>query len=186
MGSNFFVRFVMRLLHYSSDPIASVHSVEQREDVRRYDKPQGLWVSVEGEDDWRSWCEGEQFGSPAEQICYRVELSAPARILRLSGSLDLLHFTEEYGFNPYADDRLFSKRDGIRWWEIAKQYDGIIIAPYCWQQRLELMWYYSWDCASGCIWNADAVECLVEEADATAIRAPQQHAELERTTQPIA
>lgn len=40
-------------------------------------------------------------------------------------------------------------------------YDG---APYQWECRLDrdTFWYYSWDCASACIWNLQAVRPLVE------------------------
>jgi hypothetical protein len=51
----------------------------------------------------------------------------------------------------------------IEWRKVAERFDGIIIAPYIWQRRLDLesSWYYSWDCASGCIWNASAVREIV-------------------------
>jgi len=38
---------------------------------------------------------------------------------------------------------------------VSKEYDGIEIAPYQWDARLSLIWYYGWDVASGCIWNLD-------------------------------
>lgn len=47
----------------------------------------------------------------------------------------------------------------LDWAAIGKLYDGIIIAPYLWERRLNggAMWYYGWDCASGCIWNPRAI-----------------------------
>ena len=38
-------------------------------------------------------------------------------------------------------------------------YQGIIIAPYLWTRRHHEStgWYYSWDCASGVIWDARAI-----------------------------
>lgn len=46
---------------------------------------------------------------------------------------------------------------------IGARYDGIVITPYVWSMRLDrsAFWYYGWDCASGCIWNASAVAELV-------------------------
>ena len=54
--------------------------------------------------------------------------------------------------------------DQIDWAEVASKYDGIIISPYQWSLRLdmEMMWYYGWDCASGCIWNISAIKELKE------------------------
>lgn len=33
------------------------------------------------------------------------------------------------------------------------------ITPYCWPARMDpdLIWYYGWDCASGCIWDASTI-----------------------------
>jgi hypothetical protein len=45
----------------------------------------------------------------------------------------------------------------IDWEMVCGEYDGIIISPFCWERRLEVMWYYTWDCASGCVWNLSAV-----------------------------
>lgn len=159
----------MRLLHYTSKPLHAVHSVEQPAKVgSRYDKPRGLWVSVEGEDDWATWCRAEQFGDVDAQMCYEIVLADDARILRLSSALDLHEFTHQHGFNPYPDSNLFSRGHAIRWADVACEYQGIIIAPYIWGCRLNnaTSWYYSWDCASGCIWDADAIARVVELAGA--------------------
>jgi hypothetical protein len=40
----------------------------------------------------------------------------------------------------------------------AEGWDGLEIAPYLHRMRLSsFSWYYTWDCASGCIWNASRV-----------------------------
>ncbi len=51
--------------------------------------------------------------------------------------------------------------------QVAKLYQGIIIAPYCYSIRLDndCFWYYPWDCASGCIWDATAIAALVPVQD---------------------
>lgn len=48
----------------------------------------------------------------------------------------------------------------IDWQAVASDHDGIIISPYNWPARHEMIWYYPWDCASGCIWNADAITSI--------------------------
>ena len=54
----------------------------------------------------------------------------------------------------------------IDWPAVATDYPGLIIAPYQWSCRMSefTRWYYGWDCASGCIWNADAIARVTEEA----------------------
>ena len=41
----------------------------------------------------------------------------------------------------------------IRWQEIVDRYAGIVISPYIYSGRYDFDWYYSWDVASGCVWN---------------------------------
>lgn len=156
-----------RLLHYSNTPVATVYSVEQKVGVPRYrhDKPTGLWVSVEGEDDWRTWCESESFGNPSAQVCHEVTLSPGAKILRIATEGALREFSHTFGFERYP--RLPEYPDhvnvaGIAWDHLSHCYQGIIIAPYQWECRLDdrVGWYYGWDCASGCIWDASAVATI--------------------------
>lgn len=44
---------------------------------------------------------------------------------------------------------------GIDWKAVAKEYDGIEIDPYQYERRFSegFLWYYGWDCASGCVWR---------------------------------
>jgi hypothetical protein len=47
---------------------------------------------------------------------------------------------------------------GIDWVRVAAEYAGILIAPYQRPVRHEIMWYYTWDCASACIWDTSIIE----------------------------
>lgn len=153
----------MLLTHYSDKPLETVRSVAQwpaNEGARAtgpYTKPVGLWVSVDGEDDWIWWCRAEGFGLERLTHAHRVTLAKNARVLRLAGANELDAFTAEYGgLGPdYMPEHL--KSLCIDWWRVAAGYQGVIIAPYCYERRLNLSWYYPWDCASGCIWDASAI-----------------------------
>src|SRR3989304_8292704 len=138
----------MRLLHYSGRPVGTIHSVEQADSgiCGRGFKPRGLWVSVEGEDDWKSWCKSEQFALESLMCVHEITLAADAKILRLSTPDDIDRLTRKFPvFSPGM-----STAYGIRWAEIARDHQGIIIAPYVWERRLDHVasWYYAWDCAS--------------------------------------
>ena len=168
-----------RLLHYSSNPLLRVEDRSQQigRARERADKPNGLWVSVEGDDDWRSWCESERFGNPSAQLCYEVTLSPTAKVLRIETEAALRRFSRTYGFERYprlAEYPDHAHVDGIAWDHLQHQYDGIIIAPYQWECRLDdrVGWYYGWDCASGCLWNARAVASL------TLVAQPQEPADV--------
>lgn len=114
-------------------------------------KPLGFWYEVDG--DWRRWCRDDGMGKWVENGHLHELRLGDERILRIStvGALD--RFTEEYGV-PEVVAGLGRPLDrGIRWADIAESWDGIEIAPYHWTRRLEVSWYYGWDCASGCIWR---------------------------------
>lgn len=59
----------------------------------------------------------------------------------------------------------------IDWFQVVRNFPGIIIAPYLWERRnsnrsnWDSCWYYGWDCASGCIWDLRCIESfqMVEE-----------------------
>lgn len=143
-----------RLLHYSKLPLTKVHSEPLGKPGTGRFKPAGLWVSVEGPDDWEYWCLSEGF-EPERLACVQeIRLTLDAKILRLSSPDGIDQFTERY--RRWLEP-------GIFWENVGLSYDGIIIAPYCWERRLtdHTFWYYGWDCASGCIWNASAISEII-------------------------
>lgn len=139
----------MILSHFSDKPISAPYSVRQVEKCGM--KPLGLWISVDGEDDWVKWCEGEKFRDVSKQYHYKIELAKNANVLHLDNALDILKFTMGYSKELYPGSRY----DYINWEAVSKKYGGIIIAPYNWDCRMHMdtFWYYPWDCASGCIWD---------------------------------
>lgn len=162
----------MRLFHYSSAYLEKINDEEQvGHHIERGDKPNGLWFSAgDGDDGWLAWCEAESFRPQALTHVTEIILRPDANILRLSGAVELDLFTAKHRCIPeYAKAgpeslrRLYGPGHAIDWKTVASQYDGIIIAPYCYQRRLHdgTHWYYSWDCASGCIWRARAVQTLI-------------------------
>lgn len=147
----------MELSHFSYKPIDALYSVEQDARDNRYwnDKPRGFWVSVDGKNDWEEWCNAENFGKMHKTYQYRVELAPDANILHISNEDEFMAFHKEYSKD--APEVIYG---GVILWEnVAKNYQGIIIAPYLYTFRFhdQTRWYYGWDCASGCIWNADAI-----------------------------
>lgn len=87
---------------------------------------------------------------------YRVHLNN-CNVLKLSSVAMLDAFDRKYRSNERSGEFAgFTFHDyDIDWPRLATEYDGIEIAPYLWERRLseECRWYYSWDCASGCLWR---------------------------------
>ena len=119
---------------------------------RRFFKPFGLWFEVDG--DWQRWCEAENFRKDEMNVCYQLEFE-PFDVLFLKNELDIDRFTHQYERGDL--ERNFHM--DIDWPQVAEEYSGIVIAPYCWQRRManHTMWYYGWDCASGCIWDLSII-----------------------------
>lgn len=151
----------LTLIHYSAKPLSEVHDASQNDSRRDpYFKPSGLWVSAKGPDDWASWCESNSFRDIQTQIQNRIILASAANVLHLQNCYEIDVFTETYALTPrYIGDC------SIDWPRVAEEFDGIVISPYQWQRRMtdHTFWYYGWDCASGCIWKARAVQCAIEE-----------------------
>lgn len=149
----------MKLLHYSAKTLGPLR--DRTSELEPGHKPRGLWFSIEGKDDWKSWCEREEFALDRLAVTTEIILSPKANILHLRTAGQILKFTLSNAHNqtsPYYND--FT----INWPKLGAIYDGIIIAPYCWSLRLDrrTRWYNGWDCASGCIWNPKAIESTKE------------------------
>lgn len=145
----------LALSHYTTNDTLTPHSVEQYND-HPGGKPRGLWVSVDGPDDWAAWCRSEEFRNIDEQNRFAVTLTDDANILHLTTFNELMQFTDDWHVPSEWNGLAYSHE--IQWDQVATHWQGIIISPYNWEARYALLWYYGWDCASGCIWNADAIK----------------------------
>lgn len=143
----------MQLMHYSDKQLGTIKSVTQQGICY---KPDGLWVSVKGDEDWLSWCESQGFRLSSLVVSHEIVVTKQNRILHLDSPEDLHDFLSTYGASYFGSSK------AIDWSRVANHYQGIIIAPYQWECRLhrDHMWYYGWDCASGCIWDASAIELV--------------------------
>lgn len=145
----------MRLIHYSAEPLTEVWSRPHDDAPVGPYKTTGLWVSVEGEYDWPWWCINERFGLERLACATEIILRADHNVLIIPTVAALDEFAHVYR----KDDH------GIRvidWERVRQQHQGVIIAPYQWDRRLarHTHWYYGWDCASGVIWDANAIEAF--------------------------
>ena len=136
----------------SSIPIAGVRDTSSRQEDAP--KPTGLWYACGG--DWISWMSREM-PHWLEEGKYLYDVSPKysrvgltnfkwgtyaGGVLALSSAEDVLRFGEIFGTGRWS----------VGWAEVAQIWDGIEICPYFWEIR-NLMWYYGWDVASGCIWR---------------------------------
>lgn len=149
----------LKLVHYSGKLIKKLESRPQQIGqfiLHTFDKPNGFWVSVEGDDGWEEWCRRNKYLTSKLKRIYDVKLNKDAKILLIKNEKQFDRFEEEFeSKNPELTFGI-----GIDWAEVSKRYQGILIIPYLWSKRLGHFWYYGWDCASGCIWDISAIESI--------------------------
>ena len=137
-------------LKYADAPIANEGLIDCEQSSGRpssYKKPSGFWITDDSENCWRSWCMSERFS--LESLTHKHEIVLDeSNILILRCPYDLDDFSRDFGTSHWCID----------WPKVAARYDGLIITPYQWERRMDHDWYYGWDCASGCIWKANAIK----------------------------
>lgn len=140
----------MILEHYSAKSLGEVSPAAQH-DLPDH-KPQGLWLSVPGNDDWPTWCRDNDWRPEALKHVARFALAPGGNVLHLEGAAAIDHFHDKFALVSSSVVRDFFE---IAWARVAERYDGIIIAPYQPARRLDrrVPWYYGWDCACACLWN---------------------------------
>ena len=143
----------MELLHFSAQPV--VYTPQKYRQQARTMKPHGLWVSVGMA--WREWCKEQEWNMDGVRYVANVSLVPDAKILHLNGTSQIHVFAKKYIVpGPFHT---------IDWLRLADSYHGILIDPYCYELRfsLDFLWYYGWDCASGCIWDCRAIKTVEPE-----------------------
>jgi len=157
----------MRFINYSNRPLTAIPAFRQDGSDSRWSKPIGLWFSVvdeNGTDSWRSLCTFKGIDLIQQPHVTEIIFKKDARLFRLFGENDIDALDAKHRFSPGYPEWLKENpdytRSGIRWNLVAEEYDGVIAAPHCIARHLEQHWYFTWECASGCIWNSIAVESL--------------------------
>jgi len=107
-------------------------------------KPHGLWLSDESDYGWSHWCKDNDYGSLECRKDFQIDLS---HVFVLTNYYEIKAFTEYFRLNHHMENF------HIDWARLKKTHTGILITPYCWEARLQFLWYYGWDCASACIWD---------------------------------
>lgn len=125
------------------------------------DKPNGLWYQINGS--WEEWCKYNmpQWLGPNSRGAYKVNFEIDKTnvlVIETLEEFDLFH-------NIYCSPHPFLKSESfINWKKVSETYDGIEISDYFFERRLEehCSWYYTWDVASGCIFNTDIIKVIGE------------------------
>lgn len=138
----------MILHHFSSQPFEFNRNYEYRKAGAM--KPKGFWLSDENaEQSWSKWCASEHFGTLNYKTSFRCRTADWLILNTTDGIRDLVRRFPHpsHGIDMIPD-----------WDMIGQNFAGIVITPYCWRARFDVMWYYGWDCASACVWDLSTID----------------------------
>ena len=126
-------------------------------------KPTGFWYSCKNSR--IDWVTTENMGQFLHKYIYKIVLYSKSftnihnpdknKILLIQSLKDFDTFNDKFKYRKNEIESRF--KDEINWDMVSKYYSGIEIAPLL-EKRRFVSWYYSWDVASGCIWNTDLIK----------------------------
>ena len=102
---------------------------------------------------WIDWVRDEMPQLEHDNV-FKIDINED-KMLLIKNIEQLSAFDKEYGFSKYI-------HRVINWSKVASKYGGIEISPYIYEGRMKYDWYYTWDVASGCIWE-DGVITNIEK-----------------------
>ena len=135
----------------TTEPLQLHRKVVPQYDAPYVFKPAGLWYAC-----GRAWMKYLLGAKEDFEHVYRLHIDDSAMLL-LQTEKQLRTFQRDFG-RMLAAPGFTRSEVPPRWVEVAEQYAGIEICPYQPRLRHKLAWYYSWDVASGCIWDTRIVQ----------------------------
>jgi hypothetical protein len=128
----------------TKQPLRAIKSTNPVGRANSVGKPNGFWFGVGSE--WIDWTEEEMPQWKGDNL-YAIEVDEKQCVV-IENERDLRMFHNQY-----------RTPDGmINWEKVAREYRGIIIKNYIPEARMKYPWFYTWDVASGCVWDASAVK----------------------------
>ena len=104
-------------------------------------KPKGLWYGIGSS--WIDWVKGEMPEWEYDNVFVLDIDESRMKIIRTPE--ELIEFDKKYTGDEKGWD--------IDWSMVARDFDGIEIAPHNYIYRADVDWYRTWDVSSGCIWG---------------------------------
>tara|TARA_Y100000389_G_C17408616_1_gene489536 strand:- start:649 stop:1170 length:522 start_codon:yes stop_codon:yes gene_type:complete len=127
-------------------------------------KPSGLWYSCY--DSWYNWM-SEEIPDMLFKYIHKLNIKNNVltdirnknknKLLVIKTLKDFDLFTKNYKVKTYYKDKgIIKEFIFIDWIKVSNDFGGIEICPYL-NKRRNILWYYGFDVASGCIWNLQSI-----------------------------
>lgn len=130
---------------------------DQRFVQSSFDKPAGLWVSVN-----YGWETLDVMGGTKDLLQVSVDLTDTSKVLVLHTMDDLDRFQTEFDGDgiPFGEDEHRTiDRGRVDWRTVTSRWDGVLVTGDI-KYGLKVPfdhWTTAWECASGCIWNLNII-----------------------------
>lgn len=113
-------------------------------------KPKGLWYSCGTA--WIDWLMSD-WRSRLQQVRYAYLLDLDMRLmLAIRSARRAVELTRRLSA-PDEDGEFFR----VNWNALSQDYAGVEVCPYRLAAKRDLLWYQTWDVASGVVWNPAAI-----------------------------
>ena len=138
-------------------------------------KPEGLWYECQdgSSTSWKDFCDAGLSGGYHHSVSpsgvRSVRYDSSFNVVLADNGYHMLNIPDVHSFDKFSEmygvpHPVFPddpEENMIDWPRVAKDYAGIEICPYL-DSRRDIMWYYGWDVASGCVWDPSGIKELVE------------------------
>ena len=147
-------------LHVSKKPVKMpLNDIDCKKQTPGF-KPTGLWLGAGNA--WLNWMQSEMPEWNKEyKYMYKCYLKRNINMFHINTFSALKRFTAKYG--------IVSKFTVIDWPRVCQDYDGIMVTNYNKilepsVDKLELLWFRTYDIDSACIWKPSAVISSIKRA----------------------
>jgi len=144
-------------IHYTSEGITALDLnrsyAQSAKDFERH-TPNGLWLSITGNNDWENNCRKISYRLDRLKSEFQIFLKTNSKILILHSPAAYENFAKKYSYFTEQGRRVLL----FRWEEIIKDYQGIALPHVCPYVFGIVQWHNAWRCTSACIWDLQAVK----------------------------
>ena len=118
-------------------------------------KPNGFWYSLGSS--WYEWCMSGDSACLLGGYLFEVEIDR-SKIAKIDGSdREVKQLEKKY---PQKNKPLIEKMSHPDWKSMSKDFKGFEVSRFGRDRLKSSMWYYGWDCSSGCIWDTSAIKSM--------------------------
>jgi hypothetical protein len=150
-------------IHYTAENIATLdlsRTYAQTAENLAFHKPNGLWLSIAGINDWENYCRTNNENLDKLKSEFQVQLKPDAKILILYNEAALVDFEKKYAYYPKSiaeHGENYALDFSIKWQEIINDYQGLALPKVITKSYNMSLWFDTWCCTSACIWDLQAV-----------------------------